>query len=162
MKGVVVYHSFWGSCRAIAEAISNGLYESGQEVRLFSVAYAEEPDPSLDFVVIGGATRWPGATRKIKGYAKKVIGSGFTGTRFATFSTGGTVFNEKTNLQASEQLYEMLEKGGLTPLAPPFIAGIEGYKPPGRQRGKLPEAEVARAMEFGRELGAELSGQPAS
>ena len=157
MKGVVVYHSFWGSCRTIAEAISNGLYESGQEVRLVSVAYADKPDPSLDFVVIGGATRWPGATRKIKSYARQVIKSGFAGKPFAAFSTGGTVFDEKPNLQASEQLYDLLEKGGLTPLAPPFIAGMEGYKPPCRQKGTLPETEVARAAEFGRELGAKLS-----
>jgi len=108
-----------------------------------------------------GATRWPGATRKIKSYARQVIKSGFAGKPFAAFSTGGTVFDEKPNLQASEQLYDLLEKGGLTPLARPFIAGMKGYKPPGRQKGTLPETEVARAVEFGRELGAKLSEQQA-
>lgn len=156
MRGIVVYHSIWGSCKTIAEAIAKGLEESGQDVRLIAVGDAGKPDPSLDFVVIGGATRWPGATRKIKSYARKVIKSGFAGKPFATFSTGGTVFDDEPNLQASEQLYKLLEKGGLTPLAQPFIAGIEGYKPPGRERGSLPETEVARAADFGRELGAEL------
>ncbi len=159
IKGVVVYHSIWGSCRKIAEAIARGLNDSGHEVQVLAVEEAVKLDPSLDFVVIGGATRWPGARPKIKRYAKKVIKAGFAGKPFATFSTGGTVFDEEPNRQASEQLYELLEKGGLVPLEQPFKAGIEGYKPPGKERGTLPEGEVARAEEFGRELGAKLPGR---
>jgi flavodoxin len=156
MKGVVIYQSRWGSCQKIAESIARGLIESGHDVQVMAVEDAGDPDPSLDFAVIGGATRWPGARPKIKRYAKKVIKAGFAGKPFATFSTGGTVFDEKPNTQASEQLYELLEEGGLVPLAQPFKAGIEGYKPPGKERGTLPETEVARAEDFGRELGARL------
>ena len=156
MKGVVIYQSRWGSCQKIAESIARGLIESGHDVQVMAVEDAGDPDPSLDFAVIGGATRWPGARPKIKRYAKRVIKAGFAGKPFATFSTGGTVFDEKPNTQASEQLYEFLEEGGLVPLAQPFKAGIEGYKPPGKERGTLPETEVARAEDFGRELGARL------
>ena len=159
MKGIVVYHSRWGSCQKIAEAIARGLKDSGHDVRVTAVEDAEGPDPSLDFAVIGGSTRWPGASGKIKRYAKKVIKAPLSGKPFATFSTGGTVFSEKPNTQASDQLYELLDAGGLVPLAPPFKAGIEGYKAPGKERGTLPETEVARAEEFGRELGAKLSGR---
>ena len=159
MKGVVVYHSIWGSCKRVAEAIAGGLIESGHEVEILPVKDAEAPDTSLEFVVIGGATRWPGATRKIKHYAKKTVHAGFAGKPFATFSTGGTVFEDKPNTQASERLHEILEAGGLEPLAPPFTAGIEGYKPPGHEKGILPESEVARAGDFGRELGTKLSGR---
>ena len=58
-------------------------------------------------------------------------------------------------------LYELLEARGLVPLAPPFKAAVEGYKAPGKgeDRGTLPESEVARALEFGRELGAALSSR---
>jgi flavodoxin len=157
MKVIVVYHSFWGSCQRIAEAIAKGLGESDQDVQPVAVQDADMLDPALDFVVLGGATRWPGAPRKIRQCAAKVVAAPFTGKPFATFSTGGTVFDAKTNRQASEQLYEFLEGGGLTPLAPPFIAGIEGYKSWGRSKGTLPESEIARAEEFGRELGAKLS-----
>ncbi len=159
MKGVVVYHSLWGSCRSIAEAIAKGLNDSGHDVRALAVEDAGDPDPSYDFIVVGGATRWPGATRKIKRYAKKATRAGLEGKPFATFSTGGTIFTEKPNTQASEVLYEKLETGGLVALAPPFKAGIEDYKSGGRERGSLPESEMARAEEFGRELGAKLSGK---
>ena len=158
MKGVVVYHSLWGSSRKIAEAIARGLSDSGHDVQLMAVEDAGDPDASLDFVVVGGATRWPGATRKIKRFARNVIKAGFAGKPFTTFSTGGTVFDEEPNRQASEQIYELLQEGGLVPLAQPFKAGIEGYQSFGRAKGSLPESEVSRAEDFGRELGVKLTG----
>lgn len=161
MKGMVVYKSWWGSCKRIAEAIGQGLSESGHEVEVVAVEDAGKPDPSLDFVVVGAATRWPGAWPKIRRYAKKLARRDFAGKPFATFSTGGTVNTDEPLKQASEVLYELLEAGGLVALAPPFKAAIEGYQPPGKgeDRGTLPESEVARALEFGRELGAKLSGR---
>jgi flavodoxin len=157
MRGIVVYHSYWGSSRKIAEAVTRGLKDLGHVVETVSVKDAGNPDASLDFIVIGGATRWPGAPRKIKAYARKVAGAGFAGKPFAAFSTGGTMFDDEPNQQASEVLSMVLTAGGLIPLAPPFKAGIDGYRSFGRDRGTLPESEVTRAREFGRELGAELS-----
>jgi flavodoxin len=157
MQGIVVYKSWWGSCERIAGAIGKGLGESGHDVRVVALEDAGKPDPSLDFIVVGAATRWPGAWPRIKRYAKKVGRAGFAGKPFATFSTGGSLNVENPNRQASEVLYEMLEAKGLSPLAPPFKAAIEGYEPPGKQRGTLPDSEVARAEEYGRELGAKLS-----
>ena len=156
MKGMLVYHSFWGSCKRIAEAIALGLEESGHEVRLVTVENAGPPDSSFDFIVIGGATRWPGATRKIKRYAGKLTKEGFLGKPFATFSTGGTMYDEEPNEQASEVLYKMLEAAGLNPIAPPLKLGIEGYKSWGRSKGTLPAEEIARAEDFGRDLGSRL------
>ena len=152
MKGMVVYKSWWGSCKRIAEAIGQGLSESGHEVEVVAVEEAGKPDPSLDSVVIGAATRWPGAWPKIKRYARRFAKKGFAGKPFATFSTGGTVNDEEPLRQASEVLYELLEARGLVPLAPPLKAAVEGYKAPGKgeDRGTLPESEVARALEFGR------------
>lgn len=161
MKGIVVYKSWWGSCKKIAEAIGEGLSESGHDVQVVAIEDAGTPDPALDFIVIGAATRWPGAWPKVKRYAKKVARAGFKGKPFATFSTGGTLSEEKTNTQASEVLYKLLEGHGMVALAPPFKAAIEGYQPPGKEehRGTLPDSEVVRAREFGRELGGKLSSQ---
>lgn len=159
MKGIVVYRSWWGSCERIAEAIGKGLSESGHEVQVVAIGETGRPDPTLDFVVIGSATRWPGAWPKIKHYAKKLSGKEFKGKPFATFSTGGSANTEEQNTQASEVLYELLEAAGLVPLAPPFMAAIEGYKPPGNgeNRGTLPDSELARAEEFGREIAGKLA-----
>lgn len=159
MKGAVIYKTWWGSNRRVAEAIAAGLCDSGHEVTLAPVEEAGEPDPSLDFVVIGAATRWPGAWPKIKRYARGLGRAGFAGKPFATFSTGGTLTEENPNRQASEVLHKLLASSGLKPLAPPLKIAIEGYKPPGTtHRGTLPESEVERAREFGRDLGEKLSG----
>jgi flavodoxin len=161
MKGTVIYKSWWGSCKRIAEAIGKGLADSGHDVVVVAMEEAGKPDSSLDFVVIGAATRWPGAWPQVKRYAKKVIKAGFAGKPFATFGTGGSVNLDEPNTQAADVLNEILENGGLVALAPAFKAAIEGYQPPGRgeNRGTLPDGEVARAEEFGRELGAKLSGR---
>ena len=160
MKGIVVYMSWWGSCRRIAEAIGKGLSESGHEVEVVSIEDAGSPEPSLDFVVIGAATRWPGARPKIKRYAKSVLKAGPPGKPFATFSTGGTLYTGKPNEQAADVLFGILEKGGFVRLAPALKISIDGYHPPGRteqDRGTLPDSEVARAEQFGRDRGAKLS-----
>ncbi|HEY5493963.1 MAG TPA: flavodoxin domain-containing protein [Candidatus Anoxymicrobiaceae bacterium] len=162
MKGVVVYQSWWGSCRKIAEVIGKGLTESGHDARVQPVDEAPAPDPALDFVVIGASTRWPGARPKIKRCAKK-FAKALAGKPFAAFSTGGTVFADKPNTQAAELIYDILEKDGMKPLAPPLIIGMEGYKPPpALEKGTLPDSEIDRAMEFAREIGAKLSSTPYS
>jgi menaquinone-dependent protoporphyrinogen IX oxidase len=163
MKGIIVYHSQWGSCRRIAEAIGRGLEDSGQDAQVFAVEAAPGPDPSLDFFVIGGWTRGGHALAKIKRYARKLDGR-FSGKPFAAFSTGSEVFSEKRNRQASEELYDMLEEAGLTPLAPPFKGVIEGYTIFKRlidheARGHIAKGEEARAEDFGRELGAKLQSR---
>ncbi len=159
MRGIIVYRSWWGSCRRIAEAIGRGLGESGHQVDVVSIDDAGKPDPSLDFVIIGAATRWPGAWPKIKHYAKDTLKAGPPGKPFAAFSTGGTLYTDKPNTQSADVIFDILEKGGFVPLAPALRISIEGYRPPGRteeQRGTLAESEVERAVEFGRELGAKL------
>jgi flavodoxin len=160
VKGIIVYRSWWGSCRKIAEAIGKGLTDSGHQVEVISIEDAGAPDPSDDFVIIGAATRWPGAWPKIKRYTKKVLKAGPPGKPFATFSTGGSLWTEKPNAQTADILYDILEKGGFSPIAPALKVSIEGYRAPGRtpeDRGTLPDSEVARAEEFGHELGTKLS-----
>ena len=152
MRGMIIYQSWWGSCRKIAETIGAGLTESGLDVKVLSVDESAAPDQALDFVVIGAATRWPGARPKIKRCAKK-FARAMAGKPFAAFSTGGTIFDEKPNTQASELIYDILEKDGMKPLAPPLSIGLEGYKPPPKlEKGTLPDTEIDRAVEFASEM----------
>ena len=151
MKGLVVYQSKWGNCRQVGEAISMGLAESGHDVEVLPVASASSPDPQLDFIVVGGPTRAARTYGPVKRLAKNKLKEGWAGKPFAAFSTGGTVYATKPNTQASEKLFELLQANGLTPLAPPFKAGVE------EMHGPLREGEVERAEEFGRELGAKLA-----
>lgn len=152
MNGVVVYQSKWGNCRQVAEAIARGLEEAGHQVALEQVGSFEEPSPELDFVVVGGPTRIGKAYGPVKRFVKRGVTGDWAGKPFATFSTGASVGGEKPSAQASERLAEMLENAGLKPLAEPFKASVEDM------HGPLAEGELDRAMEFGRDVGAKLSG----
>ncbi|MHB8894272.1 MAG: flavodoxin family protein [Candidatus Geothermincolia bacterium] len=150
MKGIVVYHSRFGNAQKIADAIGRGLTETGQDVQVMSVEDAGDPDPSLDFVVIGGSTRAARASGKIKRYAAKAI-KALPGKPFATFSTGGSVYSAKTSKQASDHLFAQLNGAGLVPLATPLKAGVSQMK------GPLAEGEEERAVTFGKELSEKLN-----
>jgi menaquinone-dependent protoporphyrinogen IX oxidase len=152
MKGLVVYQSKWGDCRQIAEAIARGLTGAGQDVDVEPVASVGSVDPQLDFIVVGGPTRAARAYGPINRLAKNKFKEGWAGKPFATFSTGASVYRGKPNTQASERIYKLLQANGMTPLAPPFKAGVQDM------HGPLGEGEVERAEEFGKELGAKLSG----
>lgn len=149
MKGIIVYHSRYGNAKTLAEAIARGLSEGGQEVQVMAVQDAGAPDPSLDFLVIGGSTRMARASGKIKRYAAKAAAA-LQGKPFATFSTGASVYNEKVNTQASDQLFAELKDAGMVPIAAPLKAGVSEMK------GPLAEGEEDRAMTFGKELAEKL------
>lgn len=149
MKGIIVYHSRFGNAQKLAEAIGRGLTESGQDVQVMAVENAPDPDPSLDFVVIGGSTRMARASGKIKKYASKAA-KALPGKSFATFSTGGSVYNDKAAKQASDHLFALLNEAGLVPLATPLKAGVSEMK------GPLVEGEEERAVTFGKELAEKL------
>ncbi|MHB8896626.1 MAG: flavodoxin family protein [Candidatus Geothermincolia bacterium] len=55
MNTVVVYHSMWGSCQKIAEAIAQGLIDSGHDSRTVAVLEAEAPDSSVNLIDLGAA-----------------------------------------------------------------------------------------------------------
>ena len=56
-----------GAAAKSAESIAKGLEASGHEVPIEAVGEAGDPDTGLDFIVIGGATKWPGATQETRG-----------------------------------------------------------------------------------------------
>lgn len=153
MKGIIVYHSRWGSCKRVAECIQEGLLESGQSAELAAVENAPKPDPSLEFFVIGGSTRMSRASGKIRKYAKEFSKEEFSGKYFAVFSTGSSVHKEKPNTQASERLHVILESTKMESLAEPFNAGVS------EEKGSLAEGDDKRARDFGVELGLKLKGK---
>lgn len=151
VKGVVVFQSKWGNSRQIAQSIASGLAESGHDVEVKRVG-SEKLDTGVDFIVIGGPTRIGRAYGPIMRLAKRKLREGWTGKPFATFSTGASVYSEKPNPQASEKLDELMKAGGLEEIAPPFKAGVKDM------HGPLVEGELERAVGYGKELGAKLTG----
>lgn len=151
MKGAVYYHSRWGNCKEIAEAIAQGLSDSGHEVELASIEQEVSPPEDLDFVVIGSPTRGGKASRPARRFIRRNIGKGFAGKRFAAFGTGFVSARDEEQPQSADQIYMALSAEGLKPLANPFKAGVEGLK------GPLAQGELIRAVKYGVDIGEVLS-----
>jgi flavodoxin len=149
VKGAVVFQSKWGNTRQVAEAIAKVLEESGHEINLTRIGDWDQ-DQSVDFLVLGSPTRMGKAYGPMKRLALKKMKEGWSGKRFATFSTGASMYGEKLSQQASEYMDELLKENGLVELAPPFLAGVKDM------HGPLVEGELERAEEYGKELAAKL------
>ena len=72
MKGLVVYHTKFGNCRKIAEAISRGLEEAGLAVELIS-SETRKVGGEFDFVAVGSGTRMGRMTGGIKRFIAREI-----------------------------------------------------------------------------------------
>ncbi len=149
MRGAVVYHSRWGNCHQVAERIAEGLKLAGHQVELLEVHSAKRIDSAIHFLVVGSPTRIGRMTGPIRRFIKREINEEWRGKPFAAFGTGIKVKprQEEKDRKGAEQVHETLSSLGLEPLAPPFIALVEGL------RGPLQVGEMDRALEFGRSIG---------
>jgi len=150
MKGLVVYHSRWGNCRRVAEAVTEGLQETGHEVVLTDVRSVEALDLDLEFLVVGSPTRAGRMTGKARGLIKREVTDAWDGKPFAAFGTGLESGLESSKPQSADDIRQALLAKGLEPIAPPFKAAVKGMK------GPLLEDDIERAREFGRDIGALL------
>ncbi|HZC75863.1 MAG TPA: flavodoxin domain-containing protein [Gaiellaceae bacterium] len=165
MKSLVVYESWFGNTRRIAEKIATVLAEAG-EVELVSV---EDPLPSLlhvDLVVLGAPTHVHGLSsrRSREGAIDQRGGGGEVGIgardwiaglplcggpRFAVFDTRA----HKPALlvgSAAHSMARRIERRGYRLAIKPqsfFVAGTPG---------PLEEGELPRAEEWGKRLASEV------
>ncbi len=160
MKGLVAYHSKWGSGKKIATNIAAGLTEAGHEVKLAPV---EEKGLGSDyeFIVCGSGTRaghMTGAMHRFIGGLRK---KDWAGKPFIAYGTGGKPDPDKPSkadkmaARSAERIYDALAKKGLKPVVDPYKAYIEQTS---MNNPHLMEGEEARAKAFGLEVGRKLTG----
>lgn len=151
LQGAVVYHSKYGNNKKVAEAIFQGLKDTGHKVELVDAKESSDIGEDVAFLVVGSPTRAGKMSSPIKKFLKnKVTGSRWEGTPFAAFGTCLEATCEKGGSSSAKKIKEALEEKGLSPMAEAFEASVTGFKGP-----LVAECED-RAIEFGRELGASL------
>jgi len=153
MKGAVIYYSRYGSTEKAAKAIMEGLQEAGHDVDLIEAKQQKELGEGYEFVVVGSPTR----AGKMSGPVKKFIKKNLSGEQwkdfpFAAFGSCMEDTIEKGSSSAAKDVNKALEERGLKPLADYYQNVVTGFK------GPLPEDGEEKAKEFGKELGAKLSG----
>lgn len=150
MKGAVVYHSRWGNCRQVAEAIAKGLKEKGQEVAVLDAKEKEYPGEEVDFLVVGSPTRGGTMSSPIKKFIDERVTSAWQGKPFAAFGTGARKWLDRDG-QSKDAIYQALVDAGLKPLAPAFQGIVE------KMKGPLAEGNLDEAYRYGVSLAEALA-----
>ncbi len=125
MKILVVYDSKYGNTEQIARSIATGFGPTHQVV-VEPVTAAEEVDPTVDLMVVGGPTQAHGASPAIKQFLDRL--PNLPGTKVAAFDTRYDKPGWLTG-SASGKIVSTLKAHGGRPIAPAesfFIVHGEG------------------------------------
>jgi menaquinone-dependent protoporphyrinogen IX oxidase len=154
MKGIVVFDTSYGNTKAIAQAISETLGESGIDVDAFPVKEVKKLSAKEnDFLVIGSPTRFGTMSFAMKGFLRKVKSEEWAGKPFAAFDTENPENIDKNEGSAAEKIAVNLRDKKMSQLLPVLKAVVHDMK------GPLKEGEVERAKEYARRLAVELKKQ---
>ncbi|GAA4067228.1 flavodoxin family protein [Agromyces indicus] len=164
MRALVVYETIWGNTGELARAIAEGLRSSeGVDAVdvVEAVSAADEIDPDVDLVIVGGPThafsmttestresaRQQGATtipaRGIREWLD-ALAPPSSPIAVATFDTR-TVKPRLPGSAAKKALKKLVSKG-FRPVDHPVTFGVHGYS------GPVADGELTRAREWGATL----------
>ena len=155
MKTVILYESFFGNTKIIAEAIGKA-FPAGEEIWVLSISEVEWQQVSdADFLIAGSATRGFRPCEKTKHFLKNIPSKGLSGIKVAAFDTRMALseieskslrFIVKTGGYAAKHIAASLKKKGGDLIAPP-----EGFLVTGEE-GPLLKGEEERASNWAKNL----------
>ena len=155
IKGIVVYDTSYGNTKAIGEAITEGLRESGLEVDVFYVKDVKKlRAEDYDFMVLGSPTKFGTMSFTFKRFLGKVKDD-WANKPFAAFDTENPENIERSQAEnkewsAAEKIAEKLKEKKMNQLLPVLKAEVFG------QKGPLKEGETQRAKDYAKELATKL------
>ncbi len=156
MKGIIVYDTSYGNTKAIADALSETLNESGVDVDLFYVKDVKKLSAKdYDFLVLGSPTKFGTMSFAIRFFLGKVKTEDWANKPFAAFDTENPenierALTENKEWSAAEKISKRLREKKMNQLLPVLKAQVLG------QKGPLLEGEIVRTKDYGRELVAKL------
>ncbi len=156
MKGIVVFDTSYGNTKAIAEAISETLKESGIEADAFYVKDVKKLSAKdYSFLVLGSPTKFGTMSFAVKGFLGKVKSEEWMNKPFAAFDTENPENVERARIEnkewsAAEKIAAKLKEKKMNQLLPVLKALVLDWK------GPLVEGEIERAKEYAKRLAIEL------
>ncbi len=94
MKAVVVYDTYFGNTKRVAEAIAEQLKADGHEADLRSVRDDPSSPPQADILFVGSPIRFGGPTGRVKRFVKRLDKEVWTGKPLVVFTTTGEMPKE--------------------------------------------------------------------
>ena len=161
MKGVVVYDTYFGNTRTVAEAIAEQLTEEGHEAELRSARERYPAPPSGDIMFLGSPVRMGSATGRVKRYVMKLDEDAWRDKPIVVFTTilrlpenateGQRRSHEEYDVAAGRKLRDLVRSRGLDGVENHLSVEVEGIKGPlvetGVQETKRFTHDTLRSLE---------------
>ena len=155
MKTVVLFESFFGNTRHIAEAIENSLAQNN-EVRILNVSEISWSKISdAEILIVGSATRAFRPCEATKQFLKNIPDNGLKGIKVAAFDTRillseihsklARYFVDKGGYAAKHIAKTLVTKGGKLVLPPEGFFVMD-------EKGPLAEGELKRAVKWAEQI----------
>jgi flavodoxin len=152
MKGVVVYDTYYGNTKTVAEAIVEQLKVEGHEVELRSVREKYPEPPQGDFMFLGSPIRMGSVTRKVKKYINKLDIEVWKDKPIVVFTTillqpenatdKQKESREKYDIAAGRRLGDLARSEGMNVVEIHLWVDVKGMK------GPLVETGVEKTKQF--------------
>lgn len=164
MKALVLYRSFHGNTKAVADAIAGELVSLGHEAVVQDLRRRLPDLGSFDCALVGAPTRMARVTGKALRVLKRIAKQGFAEKPVAIFDTYGPVPATPEELEkgrkwiipgAAGMMEKTAKDAGLHVFAKTLRCEVTGLN------GPLKEHEQENAAAFARELASGLHGAAA-
>jgi flavodoxin len=152
MKGFVVYDTYYGNTKIVAESIAEQLKVEGYEVELRSVREKYPEPPQGDILFLGSPIRFGSVTRRVKKYVKKLDKEIWKDKPVIVFTTilmqpknateKQKESREKYDIAAGRNLRDLARSEGLNTLENHLWVDVKGNK------GPLVETGVEKTRQF--------------
>jgi menaquinone-dependent protoporphyrinogen IX oxidase len=153
LKGIVVYDSYFGNTRRVAETVVEQIRADGHEAELRSVREDYPSPPQGDFMFVGSPIRFGGVTGRTKRFVKRLDLATWKDKPMAVFATVASPPNgevtekqkenyEKWALRAAPKLRDMARARGLNTVDLVLSVGVKD------QRGPLVDDGLENTKQF--------------
>ena len=153
MKGIVVYDSYFGNTKTVAETIVEQIKAEGHEAELRSVKEDYPSPPQGDFMFVGSPNRMGGVTGRTKRFVKHLDLGTWKDKPMVVFATVASPPKgeatekqkqsyEKWALRAAPKLRDLAKARGLNTVDTVLSVGVKD------QKGPLVEDGLERTKQF--------------
>jgi flavodoxin len=151
MKALVLFRSFYGNTKQVAEIIAEQIKTLGHEAEVQDLRQKLPDLNGIDIIVIGAPTRMGRVARKAKSVLKELRKRGFGKKPVAVFDTYGPVPTKPEKLEKSKKwlypgaagiMHKVAKEQGLNVYETTLRCEVTGSK------GPLKDSEIDKAASF--------------
>lgn len=163
MKALVLYRSYHGNTKQVADTIAKELSVQGVESEVRNLRRKLPDLNTFDFILIGSPTRMARVNRKARRVLKRIRKKAFAEKPIAVFDTYGPVPTDPKELEKSKKwlypgaagiLQKVAKTQGLNLYSKTLRCEVKGMK------GPLGDNELEKAASFAKELVSTIRERP--